>query len=186
MLISRNDNKPVSVRISVGSGMWLPLGAAHGRLSASANVVIAGVVRGNADGSKRLVFRGLGPSLAARGVPEGSENPTLELRKAEGVLLISNNGWQDNPTGAAELTASGPRARRRPRSSDRRNPVAGTALLAGSIRPPVSALSRCRTAAARRPLRHRRRRPQRQRSSSTASHSVCVPRERGRHAYASH
>ena len=71
------------------------------------NIVIAGVTLGNADGSTRLVFRGLGPSLSDDGVPEVLQDPSLELRNGEGVLLISNNDWQDNPAQAAELTASG-------------------------------------------------------------------------------
>jgi hypothetical protein len=71
------------------------------------NIVIAGVVLGRNNGTTRLVFRGLGPSLTEGGVPDVLQNPTLELRNAEGVLLISNNDWQDNPTQAAELTASG-------------------------------------------------------------------------------
>jgi hypothetical protein len=31
----------------------------------------------------------------------------LELRDGNGVLLVSNNDWQDNPAQAAELTAAG-------------------------------------------------------------------------------
>ena len=31
----------------------------------------------------------------------------MELRDANGALLIANNDWQDNPVQAAELTAAG-------------------------------------------------------------------------------
>ncbi len=55
----------------------------------------------------RVVVRGIGPSLAAAGVPNALANPTLELRDGNGALLSSNNDWQDNPAQAAELTAAG-------------------------------------------------------------------------------
>jgi hypothetical protein len=34
-------------------------------------------------------------------------DPTLELRDANGALLIANNDWQDNPLQAAEISAAG-------------------------------------------------------------------------------
>ena len=71
------------------------------------NVVIAGVILGNNEGTTRLLFRGLGPSLTARLVPEALQDPTLELRNGDGVLIVSNNDWQDNTAQAAEITASG-------------------------------------------------------------------------------
>ena len=51
-------------------------------------------------------MRGLGPSLAAAGVPNVLANPTLELRDGNGSLLIANNDWQDDPAQAAELIAA--------------------------------------------------------------------------------
>jgi hypothetical protein len=41
------------------------------------------------------------------GVPNALADPVLELRNGNGVLLVSNNDWQDNPVQAAELTAAG-------------------------------------------------------------------------------
>jgi hypothetical protein len=70
------------------------------------NLVIAGFVLGNGE-DDRIVVRGIGPSLAALGVPNALADPTLELRDANGALLISNNDWQDDPAQAAELTAAG-------------------------------------------------------------------------------
>jgi len=69
------------------------------------NVVIAGFILGGSNGNDRIVVRGIGPSLA--GVVEPLADPTLELRDGNGVLLASNNNWQDDPTQAAELTAAG-------------------------------------------------------------------------------
>jgi hypothetical protein len=71
------------------------------------NIVIAGLTLGHGDGNDRIVVRGIGPSLAALGVPNALANPTLELRNSNGALLVANNDWQDNPEQAAELTASG-------------------------------------------------------------------------------
>ena len=71
------------------------------------DVVIAGFILGGSIGNDRIVVRGIGPSLAAAGVPNALANPTLELRDANGVLLASNNDWQDSAAQAAELTAAG-------------------------------------------------------------------------------
>ena len=76
-------------------------------VSTGDNVVIAGFILGNHNGNDRIVVRGLGPSLTAAGVPNALANPTLELRDSNGVVLIANNDWQDNPAQAAELTAAG-------------------------------------------------------------------------------
>jgi hypothetical protein len=71
------------------------------------NVVIAGFVLGNNQGNDRIAIRGLGPSLAAFGIPNTLADPTLELRDENGTLLIANNDWQDDPVQAADLTAAG-------------------------------------------------------------------------------
>ena len=72
-----------------------------------ADIVIAGFILGGNNGNDRIVARGIGPSLTAYGVPNALANPTLELRDSNGVLLVSNNDWQDDPAQAAELTAAG-------------------------------------------------------------------------------
>jgi hypothetical protein len=71
------------------------------------NIVIAGFILGNNGGSDRIVVRGLGPSLGAAGVPDVVADPVLELRNGNGVLLVSNNDWHDNPVQASELIAAG-------------------------------------------------------------------------------
>jgi hypothetical protein len=72
-----------------------------------ADIAIAGFILGNQSGGDRIVLRGLGPSLASFGVNNPLANPSLELRNANGVLLISNNDWKDNPVQAAQLIAAG-------------------------------------------------------------------------------
>jgi hypothetical protein len=76
-------------------------------VSTDTNIVIAGFILGNHTGNDRIVVRGIGPSLTAAGVPNALADPTLELRDSNGLLLMANNDWQDNPAQAAELTAAG-------------------------------------------------------------------------------
>jgi hypothetical protein len=75
-------------------------------VSTGDNVVIAGFILGNG-ASDRVVVRGLGPSLAAAGVPTPLANPILELRDSDGVLLASDNNWLDDPAQAAGVTDAG-------------------------------------------------------------------------------
>jgi hypothetical protein len=77
-------------------------------VSTGSDIVIAGVLLGDGNGSTRVVARGIGPSLAPGSFPANAvlADPTLELRDADGVLLIANNDWQDNPVQAALLTAA--------------------------------------------------------------------------------
>jgi hypothetical protein len=69
--------------------------------------IIAGFILGNNQGPDRIVIRGLGPSLAASGVPNTLQNPTLELHDGDGALLYTNNDWQDDPDNATEVSNAG-------------------------------------------------------------------------------
>jgi hypothetical protein len=71
------------------------------------NIIIAGFILGNNGGDDNVIARGIGPSLAAQGVPSPLANPTLQLRDSNGALLSSNNDWQDNPAQAAIISAAG-------------------------------------------------------------------------------
>lgn len=72
----------------------------------NANIVIAGLMVSNGGASDRVVVRGLGPSLAPA-VGNVMANPVLELRNNDGILLVSNNDWQDNTVQAQQITAAG-------------------------------------------------------------------------------
>ena len=76
-------------------------------VSTGSDIVIAGFILGGNQGFDRIVLRGIGPSLVAVGIPNALANPTLELRNVNGMLLMSNNDWQDDPVQAAELMAAG-------------------------------------------------------------------------------
>jgi photosystem II stability/assembly factor-like uncharacterized protein len=65
------------------------------------NVMIGGFILGGSSNT-HLAVRGIGPSL---GVSPVLADPILELRNSNGVLLISNNDWQDDPISASQLTA---------------------------------------------------------------------------------
>ena len=67
------------------------------------NVGIAGFVVGGTD-AKKLLIRGLGPTLAQFNVTGVMQNPTLELHDGSGSLITTNDNWKD--TQQAEFTAT--------------------------------------------------------------------------------
>jgi hypothetical protein len=81
----------ISTRASVGTGD---------------GIVIAGFILGNGIGADTLVVRGIGPSLTDFGVPNALSDPNLEVRNADGVVVTSNDNWQQGAQ-AAEIQALG-------------------------------------------------------------------------------
>ena len=79
------------------------------------NVSIGGfIVTGNA--AKKVLLRGIGPSLAVNGQPLAGklEDPRLELHDSNGVVIGRNDNWRTSQTGgvvtgdqSAQITASG-------------------------------------------------------------------------------
>ncbi len=67
------------------------------------NVGIAGFVVGGTD-AKKLLIRGLGPTLAQFNVTGVMQNPTLELHDGSGSLIATNDDWKD--TQQAEIAAT--------------------------------------------------------------------------------
>ena len=70
-------------------------------------LMIAGFILGGNPGNDEIIIRGIGPSLAALGVPNVLADPSIELRNGEGTLLASNNDWQDVPAQATHIVAAG-------------------------------------------------------------------------------
>ncbi len=66
------------------------------------------IITGNA--SKPVVLRGLGPSLVNSGVPAATvlNDPVLELRRANGSLIMKNDNWKDDQRSLIEGTAFQP------------------------------------------------------------------------------
>jgi lysophospholipase L1-like esterase len=79
----------ISTRVSVGTGERVSI----------AGFIITG------DSSKRILMRGIGPSLSANGVPNPLADPTLELFDSGGKQLRLNNNWRDSQP--AEIVATG-------------------------------------------------------------------------------
>jgi hypothetical protein len=71
------------------------------------NVMIGGFILGGSSSNTGIVVRGIGPSLAQFGLNNVLANPTLELRDGNGMLLIANDNWQEDPASAAQLSAHG-------------------------------------------------------------------------------
>ena len=68
-------------------------------------VSIAGfIVTG--DIAKKVLIRGIGPSLTANGVPTPLANPTLTLFDSAGTVKMTNDDWKNSPD-AAEIMSSG-------------------------------------------------------------------------------
>jgi hypothetical protein len=75
----------------------------RGFVNVGQNVMIGGFICGN--GTVNVIVRALGPALTQFGVPNVLADPTLELRDANGILIASNDNWQDSQQ--AEIQASG-------------------------------------------------------------------------------
>jgi hypothetical protein len=74
------------------------------RVAAGDNVLIAGfIIQG--DRNKRILLRGIGPSLTSFGIADPLQDPTLELN-AGGALISSNDNWPEN-SNATEIVTSG-------------------------------------------------------------------------------
>jgi hypothetical protein len=70
------------------------------RVLAGERVLIAGfIITGQQP--KKVLVRGIGPSLTAFGIQNALANPTLELHASDGSLLTSNDDWRDAPNAAA-------------------------------------------------------------------------------------
>ena len=61
------------------------------------NVMIGGFIPGGGSANLRVLLRAMGPSLAQFGVANPLEDPTLQLRDANGALVASNDNWRDDP-----------------------------------------------------------------------------------------
>ena len=69
------------------------------------NVLIGGfVIGGNVP--KKVVIRGLGPSLTASGVAGALANPTMQLTQVDGTPVANNDDWKTNPN-APEIQTLG-------------------------------------------------------------------------------
>ena len=99
----------ISTRMQVLTGDSVPIGG----------FIVTGL------SPKKVIVRGIGPSLAAFGVAGALADPTLELHAADGSVVNSNDNWKDSQQ--AEIEATGLDADKRPRI--RHRGVAGSRRL---------------------------------------------------------
>ncbi len=76
----------------------------RGRVQTGDNAMIGGLIVGGTQ-TQRVIFRAIGPSLAARGITGELQNPTLELLDSSGTRLAFNDDWRSDQ--AAEIIATG-------------------------------------------------------------------------------
>ncbi|MDQ6808644.1 MAG: hypothetical protein M3Z64_04365 [Verrucomicrobiota bacterium] len=87
------------------------------RVQTGENVLISGFIITGPD-NKRVIVRGLGPSLSQFGVPDALQDPVLELY-ASGNLMTLNDNWNDSDPAAIAATGIPP-------SNDFESAVTGT------------------------------------------------------------
>src|SRR4051812_35677085 len=68
-------------------------------------ISIAGFIV-SGDSAKKVLIRGIGPSLSNNGVPTPLANPTVTLLDKSGNVVATNDDWRTSPD-AAEITSSG-------------------------------------------------------------------------------
>ena len=71
--------------------------SSRGFVETGDNVMIGGFIAGGPEGPTRVVVRGIGPSLASKGVPNAMQDPSIELRNANGNVVRSNDNWREAP-----------------------------------------------------------------------------------------
>jgi hypothetical protein len=77
--------------------------SSRGFVGTGDNVLIAGFIILPNGTSANVVVRALGPSLSTSNVSGALQDPTLELRDANGTLLGANDNWRDSQ--ATEIQA---------------------------------------------------------------------------------
>jgi hypothetical protein len=87
-----NSFRNISTRLRVGTG---------------SDVLIGGfIVQG--PGTKRLLIRGIGPSLATAGISAVLADPSLDLHDSTGATIATNDNWKDTQQTDIEATGIPP------------------------------------------------------------------------------
>ncbi|MEY2488729.1 MAG: hypothetical protein QOC70_671, partial [Verrucomicrobiota bacterium] len=89
--------------LSLASAAKLANVSTRGQVGSGDSLMIAGFFIVN--GQVRVVVRGIGPSLIPFGIPNALTDPTLELRDANGALVLANDNWRT--TQEVEIMATG-------------------------------------------------------------------------------
>lgn len=83
--------------------------SSRGFVDSGDNVMIGGLIAGgNGGADTRVLIRAIGPSLSSAGINGAMQDPTLELRDLNGVLLRENDNWQAEQQSEIEATTIPP------------------------------------------------------------------------------
>ena len=96
-------NQVVKVQVATRPQQLLNI-STRGRVQADPNELIGGFIVTGAN-PKKIAVRALGPSLGAFGVAGFLPDPVLELHDASGLLIASNDDWQQ-AANAADIPVS--------------------------------------------------------------------------------
>jgi hypothetical protein len=83
------------------------------------------------NGTSKVIVRGIGPSLAAAGIPQPLDDPTLELHDGNGIAIAFNDNWRDAQPTEIESTGLPPTNDRESAIVTTLPPGQYTAVLAG-------------------------------------------------------
>jgi hypothetical protein len=72
------------------------------------NVLIGGIIGGGNGSQPKVLIRAIGPSLTQFGVANALQDPLLELRDAQGGIVLSNNDWESDQKTDIEATGLKP------------------------------------------------------------------------------
>jgi phospholipase/lecithinase/hemolysin len=75
----------------------------RGFVGTGENVLIGGLIIGNGE-PPVVVLRAIGPTLNSFGIAQPLQDPTIELRDANGALIAFDNDWSDNTPTAIKAT----------------------------------------------------------------------------------
>lgn len=80
----------------------------RGFVDSGDNAMIGGFILGSGSTNATILIRGIGPSLAAFGVPDALANPTLELHDNNGATVGTNDDWRETQEFEIEETGLAP------------------------------------------------------------------------------
>jgi hypothetical protein len=96
----------------------------------SGSAIAGFIVRGI--GQKKLMVRGIGPSLAAKGVPNALQDPVVEIRDSKGAVVATNDNWQSSQQADIHATGIAPSDKRESAIVSALDPGPYTAVMRGA------------------------------------------------------
>lgn len=108
VLPAASTTLPTQVPVAASDGATQLIGlSTRGLVQGGANVLIGGIVIGGPPATqKKLLIRGVGPSLQTVGFPANECIPATQLQvfNRDSKVIASNNGWTTNADGGAAVT----------------------------------------------------------------------------------